>query len=254
LLTNLMASAQQWTKLAEIAFPDLQAWSIDRRGQLFLADSKGNIYQYGSDFKEILNYSPPRPGKIGLLEAWNTQRILAFYPDYQFVFLLDRFLVPNPPDPIKLSEAGFIRLITFAGDQNFWLIDDTDLNLKKWDRQLEQFVVSNPLNLMIKGDIKNLSYMREYQNRVFISDPDAGIHIFDNLGNYISTYNDLKVKWFSFSGDNLLSIRDQNLIIKNIYSLSTQEIPLPGKYKSIILSEKNYFLISEKGVDVFSLN
>jgi hypothetical protein len=98
--------------------------------------------------------------------------------------------------------------------------------------------------------------MREYQNLLFINDRNAGILIFDNLGNYKKTIPYRGVEYFNFLGNNLYFIKDSSLVILDVYSGLEKVIALPSnkKYQYALMSPGTVFLFSENNVDLFKLS
>lgn len=254
LLISSNAFAQTWTLQSEVRLEGLDKMSFDRRGQLYLSDQKGNIYQYSPLGLEKLNYSPPRQGKLSILEAWNTQRIFAFYQEFQNYRLFDRFLVPTPDQRMSIPPAGFINVATLSADQQIWLVDDRDFSLKKYNPKTNEFSIITPLNLMADLENYQFTFLREYQNRLFLVDKNSGILIFDNLGNYEQTIEAGGIDWIAFEKDEIQYLTANTLTLQNLYSLEKRSLILPTKAtQAVIFNDKGY-LIEGNSLRIYLIN
>jgi len=246
LLLCTSAFAQTWTLQAEVKLEGLDKISFDRRGQIYLSDQKGNIYQFSPDGVEKVNYSPPRQGKLSILEAWNTQQIFAFYQDFQNYQLFDRFLVPRTDQRKSIALAGFINVANLSADQNIWLVDDRDFSLKKFEINSGEFSIITPLNLMADLENYQFTFLREYQNRLFLVDKNSGILIFDNLGNYKQKIEAGGIDWIAFEKDEIQYLEGNTLSIQNLYTLEKKSFLLPQKASKVfIFNRKGYFLLGD---------
>ncbi|MDA0194383.1 MAG: hypothetical protein O2887_02285 [Bacteroidetes bacterium] len=244
------AYGQQEKPSREIITKGVVSVSQDRNGSIYVADKFGNLNRYSANGDLELTYSTPKRGAVTLLEAWPTLNILLFYQDFQSITLLDRFLTPIVAIDLN-DKVGFVRLATFNYESNFWLIDDSDFSLKLWDRRLDQITVVTPFNLLLNPDKYAITFMREYQNQLFISDLKSGILIFDNLGNYLRTLPFKGVEYFNFFGNEIYFLSDDGLNYYNIYSFEKRLVAVkPTKFA---LDQKNgLVLIDENMIGIYS--
>ena len=253
LLLSSNSFAQTWTLQTEVKLEGLDKISFDRRGQIYLSDQKGNIYQYNPLGIDQVNYSPPRQGKLSILEAWNTQQIFAFYQDFQNYQLFDRFLVPTTDQRKRIPPAGFINVANLSADQNIWLVDDSDFSLKKFEINSGEFSIITPLNLMADLENYQFTFLREYQNRLFLVDKNSGILIFDNLGNYKQKIEAGGIDWIAFEKDEIQYLEGNTLSIQNLYTLEKKSFFLPQKAsKAFIFNQKGY-LVDNETLSIYSV-
>ncbi len=253
LLISTSVFGQSWTLQSEVILDGLDKLSYDRRGQIYLSDDKGNIYQYSPLGLEQVNFSPPRQGKLSILEAWHTQRIFTFYRDFQYYHLFDRFLVPTPDQRQTIPPAGFINIASLSADQQIWLVDDRDFSLKKYNPYSNEFSIVTPLNLMANLENYQFTFIREYQNRLFLVDKNSGILIFDNLGNYEQKIAAGGIDWIAFEKDEIQYLSDNTLILLHLYSLEKRSFILPVKStKALLINQKGY-LVKGNSLKIYSV-
>jgi hypothetical protein len=229
--------------------------SKDRQQNFYIADTKGNIRKYNADGELQQTFSPTKPGRITSLDAWESMRIFAFYKDWQEYLYLDRFMNPSQNKKIGSHEIGFASLITLANDNNLWVIDESDLSLKKYNPNNKSIIIHTPFNLLDISHNLDLSLIREYQNQVFIHDKNSGILVFDNLGNYIRRIPSNKAAYFNFHENDLYFIDNNKLIFRDIYTHQTRELQLPQSkpYTHCIRVKNNYIFLSQQHIDIYQL-
>ncbi|UII33052.1 hypothetical protein LVD17_04320 [Fulvivirga ulvae] len=218
--------------------------SIDRLNHIYIADKKGNLNQY-SNTSLIQTFSPQQTGSITLVEAWNPLKIFVFYADFQEYAFLDRFL--SASQRFKAPELSrFSGMMTMSTDNNLWIVDYINFGLRKYNISFGDYTINTPFDLILDPDKYEITFIREYQNLVFISDKNSGILVFDNLGNYLKKIQVKGVSHFSFTGDDLYYIAEGALISTNIYSGKKSALPLPKEALFAFLYEDNKLaLVSE---------
>lgn len=218
--------------------------SIDRLNHIYIADKKGNLNQYRNT-SLIQTFSPQQMGNITLVEAWNPLKIFVFYADFQEYVFLDRFLSASQRFPAP-ELSRYSGMMTMSYDNNLWIVDYINFGLKKYNINFDDYTINTPFDLILDPDKYEITFIREYQNLVFISDKNSGILVFDNLGNYLKKIPANGVNHFSFKGDDLYYISDSTLMKVNIYSDKKSSLPLPGKALFAFLYDENKLaLISE---------
>lgn len=183
-LRSFSSFSQSFELIKKAPIASCTQLSIDRAGNLYAAGLDQNIRKYDTSGELVATYSPSKMGEITLLESWNSISTIAYYKDFQEIVFLDRFLTVKSTVPITSEISGFTRLATVASDNSIWLIDDSDFSLKKWDITYQNTLIHNPLNLQLKDKDYNFTFIREYQNNLYLIDEGADLVIFDILGNY----------------------------------------------------------------------
>lgn len=215
------AYAQRIHPLTTVKIPgEIGCISSDPYQFIYLSDESGNIYKIDSLGKQIVMASPPRRGQITVLEAFRNVNIFVFYREYQVYYYYDRFLNPSQSLGFNNQNIGFARIATPSQDQNVWLVDDQDFNLKKYNTSYSAIDINTPLDLIIDPEQYDMNFMREYQNLLFINDANSGVLVFDNMGNYKTRIPVKGLSYISFFGDDLIYMKDGALYMINIYSYS----------------------------------
>jgi len=212
----------------------IESVSIDRQGSFYIATTKGSLKKYSKDNKLVAEFSPQKKGAITLIEAWNPLRPFVFYESFQEYLFLDRFLTNSNRFDVK-SITDYAGLVTVSADNNLWVVDLADFGLKKYNISFGQFTIETSFDLLLNPDNYNITHIREYQSRVFVSDEQSGILVFDNLGNYLNSIEVKGVKYFGLAENEIYFLQKSQVVFYDIYSRKKRAItlPVPAEYALI---------------------
>ncbi|TGE22082.1 hypothetical protein E5K00_17680 [Hymenobacter aquaticus] len=248
--------ASGWTLVRTIALPRPGPASLDRRGNLYLADAQNNVRQYGPDGQPLNTYSPPQPGHTAQLEAWNTAKVLVFYDDRQEILLLDRFMAPLTQVRLPDLLDGMVRTATLAPDDRLWLLDESSLVLRQYDPTGQRIALNTPLDILIGRSKPDFRFMRQYQNNLYLVDRTSGIFVFDNLGNYRKKLPFPGLSAIGFRGDELYYLAGNTVRLFHLYNLTERTLPLPvttTEIQQVLLGEQYAYILTAAGVGVYKL-
>ncbi|MGW8121243.1 hypothetical protein ACV07N_01190 [Roseivirga echinicomitans] len=249
--------AQAWKKIESIKLnnPANQV-SIDRQGNLYVSTLNGSIDKYNASGSLQSHYSPSKRSTPQLIEAWQGLRVFAFYKDFQEYSFFDRFLSSSERYAINNQKiVSYASLATVAADNNIWVLDAQGFTLKKVDVNNNEVISETNLSLVLSKKRYEFSFLREYQNLLFINDKNNGVLVFDNLGNYLETLPLFNLDFFSFKDSSLISIQNGNLVYFDIYTKQKKEVSLPDpSYTFVLMENKRVFLFSKTTLDIFELN
>lgn len=230
---------QKLNLLKTIKIPSVQNVSMDLYGNIYLADNQGYLTQYNGNGDSLKRFASEQTAHLSSLEAWKGLKILLFYRDLQRYTWLNRFLVPLETQSLDGEKIGFARLLTYANDGNLWLFDEQDFSLKKYQISTNTIHTKTPCDLLFSSKTYLLSFLREYQNQVFLVDADSGIFIFDNFGNYKKKLQISNINFISFVKDDIAYIHKNVLYLRHLYTDVQHKLHLPIEY-----NYKDFFLIS----------
>ena len=201
--------------------------SLSRQGNVFAASTRGDVLMLDSSGKILQRFSPRKPARIHLLEAWNGLRIFAFNRDFQSYYLLDRFLLSDGPVSLD-QEKGYARLLAPAQDGNLWLLDEASFQLRKINPASGNVLFSTPLDLILSGRPYEFSFMREYQNQLYLADKTGALLVFDQNGSFRKKLPLENCSWFGFDGEELLALQQGELIRYHPFRLTMRKEALPA--------------------------
>ncbi|GAB2960950.1 hypothetical protein GCM10027048_31130 [Hymenobacter coalescens] len=229
--------------------------SLDRRGNLYVTDAQNNLRQFGPDGQPLATYSPPLVGHTGLVEAWNTTKILVYYDDRQELLLLDRFLAPIGATRLnEVVDNGLIRTATLAPDDNLWLLNESNLTLLQYNSAQRRVTMTTPLDVLLGRTKPDFRFLREYQNNLYLVDRTSGVWVFDNLGNFRKRLPLPGLSWIGFRGDELYYVKDGLLHFYHLYALQERTVLLPvADAAQVLVGEQYLYALTATGIAVYQL-
>lgn len=224
--------------------------SIDRSGNIYIADDRGSLIKMDSTGTVLYTYSPDRKGKIEYVEAWETLNVLLFYEDLQEYRLLNRFLTQVATK--SLNQSIFARLLTPSSDNNIWVFDDSDFALKKFNTGYNTLEIVTDLSGIVDVNFQG-EHLREYQHLIFMADYHSGIYVFDNLGNYIRTLPFAHVRYFNFLQNKLYILSEGKVHFYDLYTGEERTVSAPNgqEYELVLATDTRLYLISKPAVEIY---
>ncbi len=229
--------------------------SQDRQGYFYIGLTNGDIDKYDREGNLLYHFSAPKNGQVSLIEAWQGLRIFCYYQDFQDYLYLNRFLTESERFSVPNNQASFLSLVTLAWDNNLWIVDAQELNLKKIELPSNELITETPFNLNLENSSYQFEHIRDYQNRLYISDKQNGILIFDRFGNYLETLPISGVEHFSFVADELVYLKDDSVFFIDVYTKKEREIGLPDpSYKFVLMENSVLICFADTKVDLYQIN
>lgn len=236
------AEAQTPKKLKELSLKNIENVSVDRLGELFIVFKNGSIKKYDVNGKEL---AVLKKGKLPtLIEPWYHPKIFAYDRVTQQTIFYDHNLQSPQVEKVDPSVAVNAFLVCPTNDNKLLVLDQADWSIKKVNPSTSKVV--SEFNIDTTALSKPLfTYLREYQNLIFLLDKYSGIYIFSNLGKRI---NHIKctIQNFGFYGEELFYLVDDRVVFFDLYSEKTREVKVdPGKY--VIVTDERIFLVKGNG-------
>lgn len=227
-----------------------------------LTDNMGNIYAVGPHEIKKFNakgdlqftYSNKEMGEITSVDVSNPLDVLAFYRDFNQLLFLDNML-SRIGEPYALVEPGFdqVSLVCTSRDNGIWLFDQQKYQLIRMDNNFEIIQQSGFINQLIGQEI-HPNFMLEYNNQLYMNEPEVGILVFDIFGNYYKTLPFKQIKSFQVAGDRLYYLLGNTIKSYHLKTLEEQEIILPEPNVIRIRIEGNaVFILTSGHISMYTL-
>jgi hypothetical protein len=246
-----------WKELYTFETGTIDKISSDTQGNLYISDDLGIVSKYDSTGQKLLLFSPSKQSKISILNGSRNVNIFLFYKNYQEVRILDRFLTEISQFNFTKQNIGNVMICTPSLDNNIWLIDESDLSIKKYSSQFKQVLINNSLLFTLPPNKRDFHFTHfvEYNTNIYLSDLNQGIYVFDNIGNYKSLIRGTGIIHFGFYDNHLYYIEKQELKIIHLSTGKTLETRLPNsEIKRIFLHATKAFAISKHSIQVLQHN
>lgn len=248
LISVSCAHAQQLKKLRDIKLPaKVERISVDRLGGFYTVNDCG-IDKFDPDGKAVRKYQLNGCTPTELCEAWGNARVFAFQKAHP------RFIVFNPEmeilDLISIDPAFAVepQLAAPAPDMSsFWILD-VDKSVKKIDGKSHTVSFETDTLKSVRG---NFVYMREYQNMLFLLEPNSGIYVLNKLGQPISRIEATNINYFNFAGEDLYYLKGNQVYFYDIFSKDSYSVDVPAAYKFVIATDERLILIKDGQGEVY---
>ncbi|MDX1943466.1 MAG: hypothetical protein SFU99_23065 [Saprospiraceae bacterium] len=200
--------------------------ATDKLQQIYAVTPKNEIIKYAPDCIKLYHYSNNTLGDLIYLDTTDPFNLLLYYTDYQIIITLDRTL--NKTGELNLLNANALQVSTIgmSNDGNIWLYDQATFQLRKVDQDGKTLSESQNLNLLLPQAPKPTQLIAR-DNWVYLCDPDLGILVFNNFGQYDKTLDLKGVSAFQII-ENRIFFREGNCLkVYDLKSFLISEIPLP---------------------------
>ncbi len=223
-------------------------YSMDATGSIFLSFEGGSITKYSAKLDSLITYSPLKIGDTKLLESGTGLVIFAFYDFFQEYLITDRFLARPTRTKLSNSSIDYIDIATQSQDNNIWLVENSTFRLLKYNVILNQIEIETALNTIIDNPDNDFTFIKEYQNQVFLVDKNSGIYVFDNLGNF-SKFISAKTSKCTFEKNIITYLEGGMMVNLDIYSNSEQRSAITEtEVLGIMRFKSNLYYVKDKSL------
>lgn len=253
LVVSLPILAQaQFTEHIKLQVPNPVIYAtVDRPGELYLVDTKGTIQKIDAEGKPQSSYTPVQPLAPTVLDARDGARIFSYYRSREEYI----YFSPSMADDVgwqKIDPAFAISpyLVCPSGDAGLIILDSADWSLKKVNLKTSTVSVDESISSrLIKGS--GIIAMREYQNFIFLLDAAQGILVFNGIGKWIRTIPVTNIRWINFLGEELYYQNGQSLVLVDLFTLATRQLPLPTPADYSLLTDERLYLVQNNGIIIY---
>ena len=217
----------------EIPIPT-RLFTTDQLRQVYLVTPSNALLKLDPALNELFQYTNNRLGELRLIDVSNPFSVLLYYPDYNEVITLDRTL--NERGRLNLLEQGLVQVqaIGLSSDNQVWVYDELNNQLKKLSTTGEVTLASDDLSLLLGMNISP-NFLTARNRRVYLNDPQIGVLVFDIFGQYLKTIDLKGLSDFQIIDDRLLYTREGRLESFQLRSLLFSTVALPG---GVVLGER----------------
>ena len=241
LLFILEGRSQQLTKIKEWSSGEITNVSVDRMGNFFFILKKGGIKKYDPDGKVMASLSKRKPT---LIEPWYHPSIFVYDRASQKYFSYGRFFEDVKEYKLAPELAIEPYLVCPTHDNRLWILDKADFSLKKVNPVTQEVV--NEFVLDIGSAAPEFTYLREYQNLLFLQEKNFGIWIVNTLGKVITKIEIKNPGNFSFFGQELYYLENNTIRFFDLLTEARHELALEGDLKFAIVTDERILTVSTK--------
>jgi hypothetical protein len=222
--------------------------SLDRLGDLYLVLKSGEIKKYDTDGNFMAAYTPASP--VTQLEPWNPLRVFAYLRDRQEIVFLDRTFEVLQRTPVDSSLAFKPWLASPSFGNSFWILDQADFTIKKADMKTGAITGEAVLTLPA-GSKPDFTYLREYQNLLFLVDQKTGISVYSVVGKLIVSFPLTNPLYVGYLGEEIYYLENGILKFYDLYTEDRREFAVDPQARFAFVTDERLLLVKDASVEVW---
>jgi hypothetical protein len=251
-LAAQVCSAQtKFSKLKTIVTRDrIQTAAIDRVGELYLIYENYHLEKVGIEGEIIA--SEKLQGIPTLFDPRDGSHLFLYWKDDQQYEL--RFPDLTTHSLWKVDSAFAVNpfLVCPSGDHDLIVLDSADWSLKKVSTK-SGTVLYETIIFENNDDAHDITFMREYQNFVFILDKAKGLFIYNRMGKLLKSFPGKSITFFNFLGEEMYFPENGGLKFFDLFTAEERFLTLPSSSRYAFLTDERLYLVNDRAIDLYSL-
>ena len=235
-------------------FGEFTSVEVDEHGDVYLVNIEKQLIKFNSSLDTLYIFNE-KSAEVELVAPQNALKILIFNKSLNTIQFLDKTLSPSV-DELNLDEVNIplVQAVGISKDNNFWLFDQYDQSLKKFDSKMNMISTSGNLT-NITGLNWSPTKLKEIDNRVFVCDSSKGMMEFDFFGSYVRSIN-LKVKSnFYYNQSSIWFLRNDSLVIHDILLQEESKFSFPQKnIVDFAFYKSQFYLLTQEKLYIYALS
>ncbi|GJM36103.1 MAG: hypothetical protein DHS20C18_51040 [Saprospiraceae bacterium] len=231
-------------------------FTTDQLQQIYTVTTNNELVKYNIEGAELFRYSNNRLGQLQSVDASNPLNPLLFYPDYQIAIILDRTLNPNTQvNFLELEEQVQSSVITLGSDNQIWLYDEFNFQLKKLSQSGQITDKSEDMSLLF-SNIPEIKQLEADHIHLVANAPETGLLVFDNFGQFDKLIPIKNIDYIQLEDRRLFYQKEGQYFVYNFRTLAETPLTLPfhPEASDFIRLQKNYlFRLKKDRLEIYSL-
>lgn len=202
-------------------------FTTDKLKRIYAVTADNELIQFDSNAKELFRYNNNTLGTLAYIDTANPFNLLLFYPEFQTVIILDRTLSPTAELNLLSTEVGDAAAVALSNNNQLWVYDAANLQLKKLNAKGEVLLSSGDLSLGLPSPPQAKQIVAS-ADKVYLNDPSLGLIVFNNFGQYLQMLPIQNITYFQvFEQQLIYRLKNGKLYSYNLQSLLTIPLDLP---------------------------
>lgn len=184
IMHNVKAQPLDTFPLIKTFADSLSDFEVDNLGNFYLVGRQQQIKKISSTFDSIGLFNDKRNlGKLYSIDVSNPLRVLLFYKDFASIIILDRFLNVRTLLNLRNVQIQQVSAITQSYDNNIWVYDELDNNIKKIDESGRVLLRSPDFRVLFDVPPQP-KYLQDLNRYLYAYDSSKGLLLMDYFGAY----------------------------------------------------------------------
>lgn len=222
--SSLFAQDPVWVKEHVIELKGQRTY-IDQLNNLYVL-RKGEIWKLNAQGEEVARYSNKLIGEDVRLDVTNPMKVILYSPNQMRLIFLDSRL-GEMNEQINLFTAGYeqISLVATSHSNAVWFYDPINFILIRLDQNLDEERRSLNLAQLLRVEFYPTDLV-EINNRVYLTDPEQGVFVFDIFGNFLRKIPIKGIEHLIVSDQHLFYYKGGVIYALNLLDSSEKEVKI----------------------------
>jgi hypothetical protein len=236
----------QQNLITTIEISNVESVYVDRPGDLYCLLKDNTIKKFDIDGELVSEIMPdslttfdPRDGSRLFIYSRSKQLFSFFTQETKQEFSVE---LHYAIDPIFVCSSG---------DNQIWVLDRSDWSLKRIHPSQSKVIVEQLIDQKQFTQTPEFTFIREYQNFLFMIEKNSGILIFNSLGKQIKKIAITEIEYLNFLGEELYYKKNDKLLFYDLFDASTREVTIDPNCRFALLTDARKYLIYKNRIDIF---
>lgn len=251
LVSTLYIQAQN---IVDTLYVKALSMTTDQHQNMYILTEKA-LWKYNYKMEKIYTYEYNSYGMPEIIDVHIPMKTLLFYRSFNRLQILDNRLAMVRDYDMSTLTGNFNNVICFSADNNFWVFDNNEQSLVKYNQNLTPIYTYKNMNQRL-GTIVQAYTIDEANNYVILNDTSKGFYIFDMLGNFINHIAIRGVQDYQLWQDKIYFIQSEKLQSIHMLQNKTEmySVSIPSQIKTFRLSEERLILHYPDFITIQNMN
>lgn len=253
LLLSFLVNDSSTVLIKEAEFPcSFKKVFIDNLDFIYGLNDKNNLLKLDHTGKTLYSFED-KSFPVYHANVSNPLRILLYNQQQNCLLFADKTLSPFT-ERIHLDrlQIPYTQSVSTSRDNNFWVFDNTQQSLNKYNQHSELISTTGNLISAIEKNIQPIELL-EAGDKVYALDSILGVFQFDYLGTYLFNFKEIQASKIDVVGKNIVFLKDNQLYIYDTILMEKQKIILPENPKVLdfALGQKKLLILTEQKLLIY---
>lgn len=227
-------------------------YQLEKEHHFIWTDNLQNLYvihesgieMYPPSGEQRFKNSQLNLGEITSVDFNFTLKPMLFFGNMNTIVILDNTLSIQG-NPVRLGDYG-LSWVTAAAksvDNHYWFFDMQTFELVRTDISFNKVRTSGNVSQLLGFDVRP-NFITEYNNWVFVNNPETGILVFDIFGTYFKQIPIKGLDSFQVTDQHIVYLKDNQIHQYDRRTFETIDQALPANEVAGARAVKNMLFLS----------
>jgi hypothetical protein len=255
-VANVVAQQDSAFKFIKLIPGNFSSFTVDNLDNIYLLTVDNQLKKININGDSLGIYNDVRTyGQLVSVDVSNPLKILLYYKDFSSVVELDRLLSVLNTVNLRTQNIFSVKAVATSYDNNMWLFDEGDRELKKIDDNGNVLLTTVDFSLIFDS-VPSPTQIIDRDGYVYLYDANKGFYIFDYYGSLKNKIPFLHWSSVDVIGKNIYGFADSSLYQYQLGSLNLVKYSLPAAFNNslqIKAGNNKVYLLKQDGIEIFSV-